>query len=38
MNTMTIIKLKSSFDAIQQTIPDSPVEFWYARELMRELG
>jgi len=38
MNKNTIIKLKTSFDAIQQTIPDSNVEFWYARDLMPELG
>jgi len=33
MNTNTITKLKTSFDAIQQTVPDSDVEFWYARDL-----
>jgi DNA-damage-inducible protein D len=38
MNKNTIVKLKSSFDAIRQTVPDSDVEFWYARELMTELG
>jgi len=38
MNTKTIIKLKTSFDAIQQTVPNSDVEFWYARELMPQLG
>lgn len=38
MNTNTITKLKNSFDAIQKTVPESDVEFWYARELMVELG
>ncbi len=38
MNKNTITKLKTSFDAIQQTMPDSDVEFWFARELMAELG
>ena len=38
MNKNTITKLKTSFDALQQTVPESDVEFWYARELMPELG
>jgi len=38
MNKNTIIKLKTSFDAIQQTMPDSDVEFWYARDIMTELS
>lgn len=38
MNKNTITKLKTSFDAFQQTVPDTDVEFWYARELMSELG
>ena len=38
MNTNTIIKLKTSFDKIQQTMHDSDMEFWYARDLMTKLG
>ena len=38
MNTKTITKLKISFDTLQKTIPDSDIEYWYARELMAELG
>ena len=38
MNEKTIVKLKTSFDAIQQTAADSDVEFWYARELQELLG
>lgn len=38
MNKNTIMKLKSSFDALQQTVEGSDVEFWFARELMSELG
>lgn len=38
MNTNTITKLKTSFDAIQQTAPDLDVEFWYARDLQDQLG
>jgi DNA-damage-inducible protein D len=38
MNQHTISKLKTSFDLLQQTVPDSDVEFWHARDLMPELG
>lgn len=38
MNKNTIMTLKNSFDALQQMVKDSDVEFWYARELMPELG
>ena len=38
MNKNTIMTLKRTFDALQQMVPDSDVEFWYARELMPELG
>ena len=38
MNTNSITRLKESFDLIAQTEPDSRVEFWYARDLMNELG
>lgn len=38
MNTKTITKLKISFDTLQKIIPDSDIEYWYARELMAELG
>jgi DNA-damage-inducible protein D len=38
MNENTLSKLKTSFDLLQQTVPDSDVEFWYARDLMPELG
>lgn len=36
MNMMTSKKLKKSFAAIQQIIPDSSVEFWCARKPMTE--
>jgi DNA-damage-inducible protein D len=32
------IKLKSGFDLITQTIENSDIEFWYARDLMEKLG
>jgi len=38
MNEKTIVKLKTSFDATQQTAADSDVEFWYAREVQELLG
>ncbi len=38
MNKNTIAKLTTSFDAIQQTAPDSDVEFWFARDLQQMLG
>lgn len=38
MNTNTITKLKNSFDAIQQAVSGSDVEFWYARDLQQMLG
>jgi DNA-damage-inducible protein D len=38
MNSNAIGKLKTSFDTIQQTIPNSDVEFWHARDLQPSLG
>lgn len=38
MNKNDIARLKSAFDAIVQVVPDSEVEFWYARDLMPQLG
>lgn len=38
MKKTDITKLKKSFDSIVQTVPDSDVEFWYARDLMPQLG
>jgi len=38
MKTTDITKLMQSFDAIANTVPESDVEFWYARELMDVLG
>ena len=38
MKKNTIARLKSSFDALQQTTEGSDVEFWFARELMPLLG
>lgn len=38
MEKNDIVRLKKSFDEIVQTVPDSDVEFWYARELMSALG
>jgi DNA-damage-inducible protein D len=38
MNKNTIATLTISFDAIQQTVADSDVEFWYARDLQELLG
>ena len=38
MNKNTITTLTTSFDAIQQTVPDSDVEFWNARDLQGLLG
>ncbi|WP_289019681.1 DNA damage-inducible protein D [Desulfobacter postgatei] len=38
MDKNTIARLTESFNAIVQQFPDEPVEFWYARELMEQLG
>ena len=38
MNKNTIAKLKNSFDDIAELIPDTDLEFWYAREIMPVLG
>lgn len=38
MNPNIIVKLKSSFDSIIQLLPDSEIEFWYARDIMTGLG
>jgi hypothetical protein len=38
MNKNTITQLTISFDALQQTVSNSDVEFWYARDLQELLG
>lgn len=38
MASETLQHLKTSFDALSQTIPDENVEFWFARDLMEPLG
>ncbi|MEA3362535.1 MAG: DNA damage-inducible protein D [Thermodesulfobacteriota bacterium] len=38
MDTNAVTKLTNSFNDIVQRIPDSDVEFWYARDLMEQLG
>ena len=38
MKMDTVATLTKSFDSITQTMPDSEVEFWYARDLMATLG
>ncbi|GAB1468648.1 DNA damage-inducible protein D [Candidatus Cloacimonadota bacterium] len=38
MNQLHILSIKSQLDKITQLIPDSMVEFWFARELMDPLG
>lgn len=38
MDKMQIIKIKENFDRTINNIPNSDVEFWYARELMPLLG
>jgi DNA-damage-inducible protein D len=38
MNKNTITKLTISFDALQQTVSNADVEFWYARDLQELLG
>ena len=38
MNKDTIIKLKDSFDVIAQSVPDSEIEYWFARDLQILLG
>ena len=38
MNADKIMRLKSSFDVITQTVENSDIEFWYARDLMDKLG
>ncbi len=38
MNTNKITTLTQAFDTMAQSIPNSEVEFWYARDLMPQLG
>lgn len=38
MDKQAIQKMQSSFDALSQKVPDSDVEFWFARDLMEPLG
>lgn len=38
MNKNEVVKLKTQFDAILNTMDDSRVEYWYARDLMTLLG
>ncbi len=38
MNKTDITRLKTSFDAIVQIVPDTDFEFWYARDLQELLG
>ena len=38
MDKKTITRLKQEFDAIIQSIPDSAIEFWFARDLQKALG
>ena len=38
MDKMQIVKIKENFDRTINNIPNSDVEFWYARELMPLLG
>lgn len=38
MNSTTILAFKNGFDNITRIIPESETEFWYARDLMAQLG
>ena len=38
MDKMQIVKIKENFDGTIHNVPNSDVEFWYARELMPLLG
>ena len=38
MDKMQVVKIKENFDRTINNIPNSDVEFWYARELMPLLG
>ena len=38
MNKALITQLTSRFEGITHTLADASIEFWYARELMSELG
>jgi DNA-damage-inducible protein D len=38
MDKQTIQKMQSQFDQLGHTVPDSDVEFWFARELQEPLG
>jgi len=38
MDKQTIQKMQSHFDQLGHTVPDSEVEFWFARELQEPLG
>ena len=38
MDKNTIAKLTDSFNSIMQQVPDSDIEYWYARDLQELLG
>lgn len=38
MESETVQKLQSQFDALIRKVPDEDVEFWFARDLMKPLG
>lgn len=38
MKSEAIQRMQNRFDSIAQTVPDSDVEFWFARELQEPLG
>jgi len=38
MKQNEVMKLKTQFDAILHVMDDSKVEYWYARDLMAQLG
>lgn len=38
MESETVQKLQSQFDALIRKVPDEDVEFWFARDLMEPLG
>ena len=38
MEKQVIQQMQNQFDSLVQTLPDEPIEFWFARDLMEPLG
>lgn len=38
MNRQSIVRMQGQFDSLVRTVPESDVEFWFARDLQKPLG